>query len=125
MKDWNLPSGCDLEGRKDAMIAFIKKCKGLEESVAVIHKFEETYSRRKNSILRDGVSCFNPNIMKQKDFAVDITNFPPDGTDVSFGLRQGDNGSFAIRNPCINLVNKTTIMALQSLGIVTPSAVQN
>ena len=63
--------------------------------------------------------------MKQKDFAVDIMNFPPDGTDNSFEIRQGDNGSFAIYNPCINLVNKTTIMVLQSLGMVTPSAVEN
>ena len=107
------------------MIAFITKFKGLEESVAVIHKFEKTYSRQKNSILRDGVSCFNPNIVKQKDFALDFMNFPPDGKNNSFGLQTGANGSFAIRNPCINLMNKTTMMALQSLGFVTPSAVEN
>jgi len=125
MKVWNLPSGCDSEGGKNAMIAFITKFKGLEESVAVIHKFEKTYSRQKNSILRDGVSCFNPNIVKQKDFALDFMNFPPDGKNNSFGLQTGANGSFAIRNPCINLMNKTTMMALQSLGFVTPSAVEN
>jgi len=31
MKDWKLPSGCDPEKEKDAMIAFMKTCKGLSK----------------------------------------------------------------------------------------------
>ena len=110
MKDWNLPSGCDPEGGKDAMIAFIETCKELEKHVAAIRKFEKKSSLPKNSIMRDGVSCFNPKIMEKQNFAVDIMNFPPDGTNNSFGLRKGDDGSFAIRNSCINLIHKTMVM---------------
>ena len=106
------------------MIVFITTCKGLEKNVAAIRKFENKYSLPKNSIMLDGVSSFNPKIIEQQEFAVDIMIFPPDGLNNSFGLRKGDDGSFAIQNSCINLIHKTTVMALQSSGFVTTSAVE-
>ena len=92
------------------MIVFITTCKGLEKNVAAIRKFENKYSLPKNSIMLDGVSSFNPKIIEQQEFAVDIMIFPPDGLNNSFGLRKGDDGSFAIQNSCINLIHKTMVM---------------
>ena len=63
--------------------------------------------------MRNGVHCFSDKIALQGEKRFDIFYFPPDTVnETSFELSKGKDGSFHMLNPCMNLVYKTTPIAM-------------
>ena len=114
MTTFTLPANCDPKKGQDAIIALITSLPQATPLLALIQDFEEENGLPIGSIMRNGVHCFSDKIALQegkKHF--DIFNFPPDTVNEnSFEVGKGRDGSLHMLNPCMNLVYKTTPIAM-------------
>ena len=113
MTTFTLPANCDPMKGQDNIIAIIGSVPQAAALLARIQDFENVFELPRGSILRNGVHCFSDKIALQGEKRFDIFYFPPDTVnETSFELSKGKDGSFHMLNPCMNLVYKTTPIAM-------------
>ena len=113
MTTFTLPANCDPKKGQDAIIALIRSLPQATPLLALIQDFEKENRLPIESILRNGVHCFSDKIALQGEKRFDIFYFPPDTVnETSFEVGKGKDGSLHMLNPCMNLVYKTTLIAL-------------
>ena len=113
MTTFTLPGNCDPMKGQDNIIAIIGSLPQAAALLARIQDFEKENRLPRGLILRNGVHCFSDKIALQGKKHFDIFNFPPDTVnETSFEVGKGKDGSLHMLNPCMNLVYKTTLIAL-------------
>ncbi len=113
MTTFTLPGNCDPMKGQDNIIADIGSLPQAAALLARIQDFEKENKLPRGSILRNGVHCFSDKIALQGKKHFDIFNFPPNTVnETSFEVGKGKDGSFHMLNPCMNLVYKTTPIAM-------------